>query len=137
MRTGKLNISRGSEIGSARASEPRLALVEPAPAAASRTDDEEGHHAVLERLDALERFARLRSLDLLTADEFDAEKANLLIHSGAKTPSGAPVNPSLAGRMFSWAFLPIGLVAGLALSFGAQPEQTVRFFDQALRLFGA
>ena len=36
-----------------------------------------------------------------------------------------------------WKFLPVGLAAGLALSAAAQPNETIRFFDEALRLFGA
>jgi len=139
MRTGKLNISRGSQIAEGRAEEPNLTLVP--PTARSPSDGEaDGHQAFLKRLDALERLARLRSLDLLSADEFAAGKKLLLSHSAEQesaVPSEKPLGPSLVARMFSWKFLPIGLVAGLALSFGAQPQETVRFVDQALRMFGA
>ena len=139
MRTGKLNISRGSQFAEGRAEEPKLTLVPPTES--SETDGEaDGHQAILERLDALERLARLRSLEMLSADEFAAGKRLLLAHSaeqGSAVPGENAVGPSLVARMFSWKFLPIGLVAGLALSFGAQPQETVRFFDQALRMFGA
>lgn len=139
MRSGKLNISRGSQFAEGRGDEPKLSLVPQMdePKAGGGFD---GHQAILERLDALERLARLRSLDLLSADEFAAGKSLLLAQSGEPAvgvPGESLVGPSLAGRLFSWKFLPIGLVAGLALSFGAQPQETVRFVDQVLRVFGA
>ena len=139
MRTGKLNISRGSQIAQGRTEEPKLTLVPPTETVQS-AGEPDGHQAILDRLDALERLARLRSLDLLSADEFAAGKKLLLANSaeeGSAVPSDDAVGPSLVARMFSWKFLPIGLVAGLALSFGAQPQETIRFFDQALRMFGA
>ncbi len=45
--------------------------------------------------------------------------------------------PSLIGRMLSGKFLIFSLAAGLALSLVAQPDATLRFFDQTLRYFGA
>jgi hypothetical protein len=33
--------------------------------------------------------------------------------------------------------VPVGIAAGLALSFVSQKQETLRFFDEALRLFGA
>jgi hypothetical protein len=45
--------------------------------------------------------------------------------------------PSLLGRLFDWRLLPLGLVAGLGFSFATQKQETIRFFDEALRLLGA
>ena len=151
MRTGKLNISRGFQVAEQRPEEPKLSLVEtdqeptaPPPQAELPAD----HQTIADRLEILERLARLRSLDLLSAEEFAAEKAFILAHQGHEQASIAisdPANaaaqsmagPTLAGKLFSWKFVPIGLVAGFALSFGAQPQETMRFFDQALSLVGA
>ena len=110
-------------------------------------------HALIDhRLSALERLTRLAEQGVLSAEEFDDEKA-LILGRFAKRP--APEGPvaftsvtqrrqpprpqgrSLLGRLFGgWRAIPVGLVAGLALSFAAQPVATWRFFDEALRLFG-
>jgi len=45
--------------------------------------------------------------------------------------------PSLLGRMLSWRFLLFSLVMGLGFSFAAQPDETLRLVDQALRSLGA
>ncbi|MGZ8997906.1 MAG: hypothetical protein ACXW2T_03520 [Allosphingosinicella sp.] len=150
MRTGKLTISRGSKLAEKPTDLPALSLV-PRPEyetneAASQSDNK----WLRDRLEMVERLARLHSLGLLTAPEFDAEKALVLGRSASETGTFEPstcspaakqreavTGTSLLGTLFSWKFLPIGLVAGLALSFGAQPEETMRFFDQALRLAGA
>jgi len=38
--------------------------------------------------------------------------------------------------LLSWRLVPIGLIAGLGLSYTSQPQETQRFFDDALRLIG-
>ena len=164
MRTGKLSISRGSQLPEAAAREPRLTLVpkaEVAPAAPAAPAAPVEHpvqplpssdyRLMHDRLTALERLARLHSQDLLSAEEFAAEKAmilslpadELVLRQALPEPSAPPAlpeaerGPSLLGRMLSWRLVPIGLVAGLGLSFGAQPQETMRFFDHALSLIGA
>ena len=154
MQSKSHSISRGSERAERRTAEPKLSLVsrtklaeaEPRPAPEQVLPDE---RRLTARLDALERLARLRSQDLLTAKEYASEKALLLGHSGedqaipqlrtvaAAAPGDIEQGRSLVGQMFSWKFLPIGAVAGIGLSFGIQPQETMRFFDQALRLVGA
>ncbi len=153
MRTGKLNISRGFQVAVQGPEQPKLSLVEANQELTTppQVESPADHQTITDRLEILERLARLRSMDLLSAEEFAAEKAFILAHQGQERPLVAmsethPVSsarakpmagPTLAGRLFSWKFVPIGLVAGFALSFGAQPQETVRFFDQALSLFGA
>ena len=152
MRTGKLNISRGFQLPEQRPEEPKLSLVETTQeptAAPPQAELPADHRTIADRLEILERLARLRSLDLLSAEEFAAEKAFILAHQGPEQAWAATsdpahaaraksvAGPTLAGKLFSWKFVPIGLVAGLALSFGAQPQETMRFFDQALSLVGA
>lgn len=154
MQSKSHNISRGSERAERRTGEPKLSLVsrtklaeaEPRPAPVQVLPDE---RRLTARLDALERLARLRSQDLLTAEEYASEKALLLGHweedqaiphlrtMAAAAPGDIEQGSSLVGQMFSWKFLPIGAVAGIALSFGIQPQETMRYFDQALRLVGA
>lgn len=157
MRTGKLSISRGHDI--AEESAPCLALVPPetspaaggeamiAPPPARLTPD---YHLVHDRLTALERLTRLFEQGALSAEEFAAEK--LLILSlpaddfAARTakpvsfvpaePRRRPRGPSLLARLLGWKLIPLGLVAGLGLSFASQPDATIRFFDETLRLFG-
>ncbi len=99
-----------------------------------------------QRLDSLERLARLRTEGLLTEQEFAAGKGLILAPpdqaflvevNPAEAELAKRSAPTLLERMFSWKFVPIGLVAGFALSFGAQPQETMRFFDQALKLVGA
>jgi hypothetical protein len=142
MREGRLSISRGSEIGRER-SGPRLTLV-PDPPPQLPVEEEASARTVDDRLTALERLAALRARNLLTEEEFAAEKAlvrgvppETAAERGSSAQDRQASSPSLLGRMFSWKFIPIGLVAGLALSFGAQPRQTMRVFDQFLLLLGA
>ena len=148
MRTGKLSISRGSHFPEGRPHEPKLSLVgaSPLPAATLTAGSAAIElQPIQNRLDALERLARLRAQEILSREEFAAEKALILGRpvEGSNSrrrrvqETGDVARPSLIGRLLSWKFLPIGLVAGIALSFGAQPQETMRFFDQALRLVGA
>ena len=162
MRTGKLSISRGYQFGEDAAPVPRLVLVPKsadapppkaarAPAAPGAPVSEE-YRIAHDRLTALERLARLVKQGALSADEFAAEKARILGQpsdelvlrdpapsqpTAADRPAPPPPGPSLLGRLMSWKFLPVGLAAGLGLSFASQPEETLRFFDEALRLLGA
>ena len=148
MRTGKLSISRGYRTGDPAPAAPRLTLVpreveavraQAKAAPASVTPEYQPAH---DRLAALERLARLAKQGALTAEEFAFEKARLLGHAGIETileqpaPVPSPAGPSLLGRLLGWKVLPLGLAAGLGLSFAAQPQQTLRFFDESLRLIG-
>jgi len=161
MRTGKLSISRGYQFGEDAAPVPRLVLVPrsadappPKPArvpAAPPAPVSEEYRIAHDRLTALERLARLVKQGALSAEEFAAEKARILgqpsdelvLRDRAPTEpiaAGRPVpqpGPSLLGRVLNWKFLPVGLAAGLGLSFASQPQETMRFFDEALRLLGA
>jgi hypothetical protein len=152
MPKGKLSISRGHELDDSIQSGPRLKLVpksEPASAPAPFKAElpppipAADYGLVHDRLTALERLARLKAEGALTPKEFAAEKSLVLNLPADElvltelAPAMPRHSPSLASRMLSWKFLPVGLVAGLALSFGAQPRETMRFFDEALRLFGA
>lgn len=149
MRTGKLSISRGYQAADSAPAAPRLTLVprepepvrtkaKPAPAPVAPE-----YRPAHDRLAALERLARLAKQGALTPEEFAFEKAHLLGHAAEApiehrpaAPTPRPPGPSLVGRLFSWKFLPVGLAAGLGLSFASQPQQTLRFFDEALRLLG-
>ena len=147
MRTGKLSISRGYEAGETLPATPRLVLVPkeaapppPAPAAklkaAPVTPEYQPAH---DRLAALERLARLAKQGVFTEEEFAFEKARILGHRQDELVLDRPAppsGPSLAGRLFDWRLLPLGLAAGLGLSFAAQPQETMRFFDETLRLLG-
>ena len=156
MRTGKLSISRGYRTGDRPAPVPRLVLVprEPAPPPARPkgkapapsvpapiTPEFQPTH---DRLAALERLARLLKQGALTPDEFGFEKARLLagpisellLEHPAPAPEPEPRGPSLAGRLFDWRLLPLGLALGVGLSYASQPDETMRFFDEALRLLG-
>ena len=155
MRTGRLSISRGHELHretEAVARAPRLAIVpaseppppleEPAEPAVPASPD---YHLVHDRLTALERLARLLDQGVLSPEEFAAEKAVILAlpadelvlrEESFPAVSEVPRGPSLASRLFTWKFLPVGLAAGLALSFYAQPQETMSLFDQTWRLLG-
>lgn len=149
MRTGKLAISRGHQW----ADPPHLALV---PAAESRAPAEAapplnpGYHAVHDRLTALERLTRLFEQGVLSAEEFAAEKALILALPADELVlrEAAPVSfsparprkpargPSLIGRILGWwAFILASLVIGFGFSFVAQPDATLRLFDQIGRYF--
>lgn len=146
MRTGKLAISRGHQM----TDPPHLALVpqaEPAPPPPVSPD----YHLVHDRLTALERLTRLFEHGALSAEEFAAEKLLILglpaeelvlrdaapVHFVPAVPRRPARGPSLLGRMLSWQFLVLSLVAGLGFSFVAQPDETLRLFEQAGRFFGA
>jgi hypothetical protein len=165
MRTGRLSISRGHQMEGApvgvSAPPPHLTLVQlpaeqaPAPVFAPETAPPvtADYQLLHDRLTALERLARLFELGTLSAEEFAAEKALVLaqpagelllrepapVHFVPAAPrKAAPARgPSLLGRMLGWKLLLVGLVAGIGLSFAAQPAETQRFFEQALRLIGA
>lgn len=159
MRTGSLGIRRGHEVGDNLPAGPRLSVVprceepsaspdaaiEPPPRPASPE-----YQAIHDRLAVLERLARLFEQGALTPAEFAAEKATLpsfsadeliLVESVAVTP-GLPAvipprRPSLLGRLFDWRLLPVAVSVGLLFSFATQRQETIRFFDEALRLLGA
>ena len=160
MRTGRLSISRGHQLqGEPVAFPPQLTLVpqpaEPSPAPVSVLQQappaSPDYHLVHDRLTSLERLTRLFELGALSAEEFAAEKAlvlalpadELVLRTAAPVgfvpaePRGRPRGPTLLGRMLGWKFLLFSLVAGLGLSFAAQPNETTRLFEQTLRLFGA
>ncbi|MGZ8359370.1 MAG: hypothetical protein ACXWUX_02515 [Allosphingosinicella sp.] len=114
------------------------------------------YHVVHDRLTALERLARLRDEGALTAREYAAEKALVLAlpadelvlqEAAPRVPELAaeilPVagstllqSPPLIDRFAGWKLLPLGLGAGLALSYASQPRETVRFLEDVFRLFG-
>lgn len=135
MRTGRLSISRGHELAEPSAP-PHLSVV-PAPPAESPPPryDEVG-----ERLTALERLVRLAEQGALSAEEFAAEKALILGRPGGPAPlSVSPVpgrRPSLLGRLVGWKLMPLGLAAGVAFSFAAQPVETTNFFTDLRGLAG-
>ena len=160
MRTGRLSISRGHQLqGEPVAFPPQLTLV-PQPAEPSQAPvsafgqappASPDYQLVHDRLSALERLTRLFELGTLSADEFAAEKALILALPADELVLGTPApvgfvpaaprraarGPSLLGRMLGWKFLSFSLVAGLGLSYAAQPHETARMFAQLLRLFGA
>ena len=144
MRTGKLAISRGHHWAEPPEARPAtLAIVAPAPEAEVEPEVAEPEPTPLglpiqERLDALERLVRLAEQGAFTPEEFAAEKALILGRAPAE-PAAAivPRRPSLLGRLIGWKLIPFGLVAGLGLSWFAQPAETRRVFEEALRLFGA
>ena len=140
MRTGRLSISRGLPPEVAEENPPHLALVpaaaEPAPGAPAEAAAPD-YQRVNERLTALERLVRLYEQGALSIEEFAAEKLLIL----GDPPRAAPVHfvpaeprrrrsPSLLGRMLSWPFLLLCLVAGIGFSFATQPEATTRFATQ-------
>jgi len=152
MGTGRLAISRGHQLSEP----PHLSLVPeaagesrsaPAPVPPASPD----YHLVHDRLTSLERLTRLFEQGALSAGEFAAEKILILglpadelvlrepapVHFVPAEPRGAQRGPSLLGRMLSWKFVLFSLVTGLGASFAAQPDQTIRFFDQILRAAGA
>ena len=158
MRTGRLSISRGHQLqGEPVAFPPQLTLVpqpaEPRAAPVSvplqAPPASPDYQLVHDRLSALERLTRLFELGALSAEEFAAEKAlvlslpadELLLNQPAPVgfmpaaPRAGARGPSLLGRLFGWKLLLFGLVAGLGLSWAAQPHQTQHMLDQIVRLF--
>lgn len=145
MRTGKLAISRGHQW----AEPPHLALV-PAAESCAPAPLNPGYHAVHDRLTALERLTRLFEQGVLSAEEFAAEKALILalpadelVLREAAPVSFSPVHPrkavrgaSLLGRILGWwGFILASLIIGFGFSFVAQPDATLRMFDQVGRYF--
>jgi hypothetical protein len=121
------------------------------------------YHVVHDRLTALERLARLRDEGALTAREYAAEKAivlglpadELVLREPRKAvaaeeaapaapaePEGEAMvlqpdlGPPLIDRFAGWKLLPVGLGAGLALSYASQPRETARFLEDLFRLLG-
>ena len=121
-------------------------------AAPSAAPVSEPYRPAHERLAALERLARLHKQGVLSAEEFAVEKGRILNPTSVgfepceqampepvavgRPPPPAPRGPSLLGRLLSWKFVPVGLAAGFGLSFASQPQETMRFLDEALRLLG-
>lgn len=144
MRTGKLAISRGHHWAEPAEARPApLAIVPSEPEPDAEPEVAEPGSASLglpiqERLDALERLVRLAEQGAFTPEEFAAEKALILGRAPAEFVAAiAPRRPSLLGRLMGWKLIPLGLAAGLGLSWFAQPTETQRVFEEALRLFGA
>ena len=157
MRTGTLGIRRGHQIGDDLPAPPRLSVVprcKELPTAPDAPDEpppprpaSPEYHAIHDRLVVLERLARLFDQGALTQAEFAAEKAALLsvspdelvlVEPVAASPAAIPPRrPSLLGRLLAWRLVPVALAAGLLFSFATQPQETMRFFDEALRLLGA
>ena len=142
MRTGKLSISRGRGSSGPISSGPRLSIVARGPAAPEPMLSPE-YRAVHDRLSALERLARLHEQGALTDEEFASEKAAILGPAPDELILNEPLlapeprrTPTLIGRLFGWKIIPVGIVAGLGLSYASQPRETLRFFDELLRLFG-
>ena len=138
MRTGRLSIARGHEIAEAP---PRLALVDADSAVRPVAPLYRPMH---DRLGALERLARLHAQGALTDAEFATEKALILEQHPEELTLNEPLlpadsipKPSLIDRLFGWRLIPVGLAAGVGLSYAAQPELTTLFFGDALKLFGA
>jgi hypothetical protein len=147
MRTGRLAISRGHSMSEP----PHLALVpaEPMPVPEARASAD--YHIVHDRLTSLERLTRLFEQGALSEAEFAAEKMLILglpadelvlrdaapVHFVPAEPRRPQHGPSLVGRMLSWKFLALSLVVGFGFSFGTQPDETIRFFNQIPRFFGA
>jgi hypothetical protein len=144
MRTGRLSISRGRQLeGGAH-----LTLVPAGSAPPPSTPD---YLLVHDRLTALERLTRLHEQGALSAEEFAAEKRLILglpadelllsdpapVHFVPAQPRRQPRGPSLIGRMLNWKFLLFAFAAGLAFSYAAQPDETVRLFEQAAAAIGA
>ena len=147
MRTGRLSISRGHQReATEEIPPPHLALVPqaagPAPVSAPepKAAPPPNLQAVNERLTALERLVRLYEHGALSPKEFASEKMLIL----GDLPRVAPVHfvpaeprrrrgPSLLGRILSWQFLLLCLVAGIGFSFATQPEATSRFVTQIYR----
>src|SRR5215207_9215469 len=123
MHTGKPSISRGRGLSGPDRAGPRLSIVARAPAAPEPSISPE-YQAVHDRLSSLERLARLREQGALTDEEFAAEKAailgpapdELILNEPLLAPE-PPRPPTLLGRLFGWRIIPVGILAGLALSY--------------------
>ena len=131
-----------------------LTAADAVPTPLARSPEPASDHELIDRrLTALERLTRLAAQGALSAEEFAQEKALVLGRFTARPAPQGPVSfvpaaprperqprprgPSLLGRLFGgWHMIPVGLLAGLALSFATQPQATIDVFDEALRLFG-
>ena len=147
MRTGRLAISRGHSMSEP----PHLALVPAEPMPVPEAPASADYHIVHDRLTSLERLTRLFEQGALSEAEFAAEKMLILglpadelvlrdaapVHFVPAEPRRPQQGPSLVGRMLSWKFLALSLVVGFGFSFGTQPDETIRFFNQIPRFFGA
>jgi hypothetical protein len=92
---------------------------------------------VLGRLEALERLVRLRDQNVLTPQEFAAEKALVLGLAAADASPPPPAHtPALAARLFDWRLLLAGTAAGLALSWYSAPQDLLGLLDRAARILG-
>lgn len=152
-----LSISRGHQLGGTVPPAPRLSLVPrepeapkaaPEPAAPAAPPPASADYLLVhDRLNALERLARLHEQGILSGEEFAAEKAvilrlpadELLLDQAAPPTIGQPTvrGPSLVGRLFSWKLIPVGVFTGLIFSYVSQPQETFRFFNEAMRIIGA
>jgi hypothetical protein len=163
MRTGRLSIGRGHGDGvPPLPAGPRLRLVsietgtpepEGAPAPVTQSPSPApatlDYHSIHDRLTALERLTRLHEQGALSVEEFAAEKVAILRLPAEELvlrAEGAPSSParierqrgpSLLCRLLSWKFLPVGMTAGLGLSWYTQPRETLAFLEQAARYLGA
>jgi hypothetical protein len=144
MRTGKLTISRGHEVleqrlGTRTAAPPPVA----APVSFSPQPPQSELHLINVRLNALERLTRLVEQGTLSLDEFRIEKSLILrltneelLLTQAAPPPPRHKGPSLASRMLGWRSLAVATVGGLALSFWAQPDETIALLSQTAQLVG-
>jgi len=150
MRTGRLSISRGlRQDGVEETPPPHLALVppaaEPAPVSSPAVEPAPSNiDTANARMAALERLVRLYEQGALSIEEFVAEKALILgelplvapVHFVPAKPRQRQRGPSLLGRILSWQFVLLCVVAGIGLSFAAQPEATNRLVTQLYQSVG-
>ena len=147
MGEGRLSISRSRERDETPAPDPvrRLSIVARGDPASrlGRVRVSPLYRPVNDRLAALERLACLHRQGALSDEEFVAEKVALL----RRDPEGLVLNEplldheppegtSLLEGLFGWRLIPIGVFAGLVLSYLSQPRETVHFFGDVLSLFG-
>lgn len=147
MRTGRLSISRGHHFAQPLGAAPKLALVSeagPVPPPAPASPD---YQLVHDRLTSLERLTRLHEQGALSPEEFADEKRLIMglpadelllrdpapVHFVPAAPRRRAQHPSLIGRMLNWKFVLLSLVIGFGFSFVAQPDATMRLFDQVFR----
>ena len=125
MRTGKLAISRGHEIGIRQAPVGEVRPVSFVPA-----EDPGPLTMIHARLNALERLTRLVEQGAISLDEFKLEKSLILRLTGeellltqAAAPKPAEPSPPLLTRLLGWRALLVVTALGTGLYFGFQPEQ--------------
>lgn len=149
MRTGRLSISRGHELTAERFAPGVRGPQEPhpKPVSFSPSNDHGALHLVQVRLNALERLTRLVEQGAISVEEFKLEKSLILRLTGEEllltqtAPELAPAarerGPSLLGRLVSWPGLVLAAAAGLTVSFAVQPDETLAFFTEGVRLLGS